>query len=119
MELFDQYIGTVPVSVRNDDLSRARLKGPAYGGVYILGHQLAKARVLRVPRRDLVPGGHSGNTFHVCGDKDFHAGLSSGLLAPTKQPFIDQLPQNWITIVVTFEQAVPRPRAQDVQQRCE
>ncbi len=65
IELFDQDIRSIPMSVRNDDFLRTRVEGAADGGIHILGHLSAKAGVLGVPRRDLIPGGDAGDPFHI------------------------------------------------------
>ncbi len=60
------------VSIRHDDLRGACIKGPADGRIDILSHELPEAKVLGMLGIHLVPGGHTGDAFHVCSDQDFH-----------------------------------------------
>src|SRR6478672_1734751 len=72
VQLLDQNIRAVPMPIRNNDFIRARFTGSADGGIYILSHLFAKTGVFGMAWRDLLPGCHTRNSFHVSRYQDFH-----------------------------------------------
>ena len=76
VQLLEQDVCATVVPVGNQDRICPAFTNPAYGCIDIVGHQTAKARVFRMIGVNLIPVGHSGDAFHVGGDKDFHAGFS-------------------------------------------
>src|ERR1051325_11564609 len=100
----------------NNDLICACFTGSADGGIYILSHLFAKTGVFGMTWRDLLPGCHAGNSFHICCDQDFHGDSPFSLSChPRKPEFIDDPSSNpWIMIIIALEDTVSGPLCQDM-----